>query len=127
MAFQVVPVPRVIDPVTGNNSGAVEFGVTLESKPVRFVFQWNRRGSMWEMSVFDGNAVPLVEGVAVMSGYPLLRAYQNDALPPGALFVVDTQGTDAVPDLNGFGGANEGGGRWQLVYMPLADIEALAT
>lgn len=54
-------------------------------------FKWNTRGEYWTMDIYDIDENPLILGVKLIIGYPLLtnRGYKIDG-PPGDFWVLDT-------------------------------------
>lgn len=93
--------------------------VDLDGVSFLLSFEWNDRDSTWSLNVANSEAVPLVSGVGLRVGLPLLNQYRGVAgLPAGALEVIDTSGADLDP------GFADLGDRVQLAYTPIAEIPA---
>jgi len=84
----------------------------LEETVLRFVLTWNRRGSSYSLDVYTQDRTPIVTGLRVVMGTDILGGIQDDRLPPGALFAIDTE-TEGVPPKLG-----ELGARVKLIYQP---------
>ncbi len=91
-------------------------GVDLDGVSYVLSFEWNDRDETWSMNVLNSDSVPLVTGVGLRIGLPLLNRYTSVAGPAGVLEVIDTTGQDLDP------GFADLGDRVQLVYTPLAEI-----
>lgn len=99
------------------------FRIELDGKVYAFSFDYNDREGAWFMSISDDADAAIVTGVRVITGTPLLDflVSQKTRLPPGLLYVVDTENGGEDP------GQNDLGLRHKLVYMPVSEItEALA-
>jgi len=103
---------------------------TLEGRDFILRFLWNQREGTWFFSLFDSQEDPIVEGVKVVVGFPLLRLVTDDRKPPGVLLAVDT--TAPVPDraegekvLALDPGIDELGERVLLLYFPTDELDEL--
>jgi hypothetical protein len=95
----------------------------LDGAQYNFAFKWNHRTSTWSFNLDQADGTPIVHGLRIMVGVPLLvRYHYNDACPPGEIICNSNTADDSPPGLHDL--AN--GGRCKLVYAPLLDLIALA-
>lgn len=121
---------------------ALDVSPVLDGVTYTLHFQWNTRDSGWRLRVLDepGQTV-LLGDTRLVADWPLypsrlpaiLPAAGGTSLviqqgvaaalgmrqPPGILLVLDTSGAGEDPTLEGLGD------RWQLWYVPYADLAAL--
>lgn len=90
----------------------------LDGLNFTFAFEWNDRSSQWTFSISDQDLNPLVHGVPVSVGIPLLNRHRDERLPLGFLEAIDTSDLGLDP------GFNDLGQRVQLAYTPAAEIPA---
>jgi hypothetical protein len=95
MATKLLPV--------GTDKLAYTFSIELDKTIYQFTFTWNARESRWFMEIADEQLNSLVAGIAIVTGWPLLKRFQDSRLPPGLLYALDTQDTGTEPDDTDFG------------------------
>jgi hypothetical protein len=93
-------------------------GVDLDGVAFILAFEWNDRDETWSFNLLDSDSVPLVTGVGVRVGLPLLNRHTGIAGPAGVLEAIDTSGAGLDP---GFADLGE---RVQLLYTPIGEIPA---
>lgn len=93
-------------------------GVDLDGVSFILAFEWNDRDSTWSLNLLDSESNPIITGVGLRVGLPLLTRYTGIAGPAGVLEVIDTTGKGLDP---GFADLGE---RVQLLYTPIAEIPA---
>jgi len=72
-----------------------EFEIDLEGESFFFRFEWNDRAGSWFFDVLTVDQEPLVSGVKVVLGIPLLNRYRDPRLPLGMLEAIDTSDSGA--------------------------------
>ena len=82
---------------------AYDFQAELEGTLFGFNLQWNERGQFWSLDLADANGVTLLNGLKLVTGYPLLIQYRNRNLPRGEILCVDTSGENKSPGIDDFG------------------------
>jgi hypothetical protein len=87
-----------------------DFEVDLEGRTYTFTFRWNERAGAWFFTLRNATGTILVAGRKVVLGARLMGRSRDAALPPGALFAIDTAGTDVDP------GRDDLGSRVLVVY-----------
>jgi hypothetical protein len=94
---------------------------SLDGKPYVFGLSWSERAESWYLDVSlqrdNAEPTPIVLGMRLSIGYPLLVAVTTDGRPPGEIFPVDVSG--------GFGedpGRYDLGTRVRLVYYDAAEL-----
>ena len=90
--------------------------VELDGTTFVFAFEWNDRDQSWSFNLLSSERVPVIQGVGVRVGIPLLNRYTGIAGPLGALEAIDTSGAGLDP------GFADLGARVQLAYTPIAEI-----
>ena len=76
--------------------------------------RWNGRQALWRLDLLTDGGEPLVLGMALVCGSPLLEyEHHDDRVPPGELMVVSTNSNIAPPGLAELGE----GKRCTLVYI----------
>lgn len=94
-----------------------DFTVELDGRPYVLELAWNARAAAWFLHVRDADGGPLLMGLKLVVGLPLLRRFRHeDRLPRGELIAVDTQGAAADPGLDDLGR------RVLLLYLDAADL-----
>lgn len=68
--------------------------ITLDNEVFRFDFTFNERAEQWNMSIFTVDGTPLIYGIKLVLGYPLLDQWVGRGLPPGELVILDTTGNE---------------------------------
>lgn len=95
------------------------FRTVLEEVPIGVRLTMNSRSFRWAIEIFDSIGTALIEGFGLACQVDIWHTYRSvlrDQIPPGKLFVVDTEGSD--PPL----GPTAWRERWTLVYRPIADV-----
>jgi hypothetical protein len=79
-----------------------------------FSFYTNSEGG-WFMNIGTDPSTPVIAGIGIATGLDLLFPFRHLDVPPGPLWVLDRNNSDADPDDTGFAD-----GRYSLVYVDLA-------
>jgi len=93
----------------------------LDGRDYVLHFAYNEREDRTYLHLHDEEDVPILKGLKLITGVPLLRHYRFDTrVPPGELMVIDLSGVGEPPGLNELGE----GLRCQLTYFDAAQIGA---
>lgn len=60
-------------------------------------FRYNQREAAYYLSILTPQGVSILEGIKVVSNYPLLAAYNPPGRPPGELLALVNAGADDSP------------------------------
>ncbi len=111
----------IIDIPLDATSPEYEQVTSLDGKPYVLGLSWSDRSDSWYLNVFlqrdNQTADPIVLGMRLSIGYPVLAGVNTDGRPPGELFAVDVSG--------GFGSdptRYDLGTRVRLVYYDAAEM-----
>lgn len=63
--------------------GAWQAQIVLTNVTFQLFFKWNALNEYWVMSIYDGNGVPLVLGIKVVTNYDLTAAFVVSGMPAG--------------------------------------------
>lgn len=96
-------------PIVADGS-AFEFSFALNNQLFWFKFAFNARQKRWLFSLLDADRQPIRQGIAVVTGYPVLNRVQDVRKPLGQLIFIDTANTALPPSFN------ELGTRVRMVY-----------
>lgn len=89
-----------------------QFQITLEGEVYTLKFWYNGRRSLWYMSIKNADgSIDYVNGAPIFTNFPLLDRFRLTELPPGTMFVYDTEGGDEPP------GQDDFGTRYKLLYV----------
>ena len=91
----------------------------LEGKEYTLQFDWCTRESVWYLSIFDVEQVPLATGIKLVCNWPLTYRLADNRLPPGDLLVITKKEADDSPP--GLADLAEGG-RCELTYVTLDHV-----
>jgi hypothetical protein len=72
---------------------------------------WSQRCSCWHMDMSDVDGTPILSGLRLVTGFPLLYRYHHLAVPAGELFFFDERDQAARPTLEDMGE------RFRLYYV----------
>ena len=72
---------------------------------------WSQRGECWHMHIADSVGTPVLNGLRMVTLYPLLARYHYLPLPPGELWFLDTKDEAGKPTLEAMGD------RYRLYYV----------
>ena len=73
--------------------------LTLDGVRFRLETYTNKEDDTWYFDIYDLEDVPLLQGIAIVTGLDLLFPYRyKTGLPPGVLFVNDQLGTEQLND-----------------------------
>lgn len=109
MSQQLIPLQNAVPSFTQT--------VLLEDVNYRLRFDWNDRSSRWYFSLLDSTDDPIVAGICMVVGKPLLQGATTDIrCTPGDFFAVDTSGKAKEA------GFNDLGVRVLLIYVPGSDL-----
>lgn len=79
---------------TRTDVAAYTLRVDLTGVEFLFEFRFNDRESFWYFDLADALAAPIVQGVKVVLGVPLLRNVVDVRRPVGDLFAIDQSNAD---------------------------------
>jgi hypothetical protein len=97
--------------------------VRLDDRDYTLEFLYSTRGENWSLSIYDEENEPVVLGLKLFTGVPLLAAYKRDErVPRGELFLVALGSDQSPPKLAELGD----GLRCELTYYPEADLVDIA-
>jgi hypothetical protein len=85
--------------------------VELDGVLYTFRFLWNARGQAWHFNLGDGDGAAILNGVRMVTSFPLLYRYHYLAVPPGELYLFDLRDMHGVPTLE------EMGERYRFYYV----------
>lgn len=104
---------------TQQNLGAWTQRTTLDGVDYLLDFVWNARDPAWFVSISSIDGTELVNGIKLVSNWPLLRTHRYiNGLPPGELIAVDLSGSI---DKAGYGDLSNG---VKLTYFDVAELVA---
>lgn len=63
---------------------------SLDGQDFVFRILYNEREDTWSFSLLDNEGDPIVQGIKVVVGIPLLRLVTDSRKPPGTLIAIDT-------------------------------------
>lgn len=78
-------------------------GCELSGVLYRFRVLWNERGQFWTIGIFDSSDNPIVQGVKIVSDYPLFARFSNPLLPPGQIYCINTSDDKTEPNDSNLG------------------------
>lgn len=110
MTVRVIPTSQTLSNYTQR--------VVLDGREYGLRLLWNQREAQWYLDLFDAKGDPIVYGVKVVVGFPLLRRLVDPRSPPGEIFAQDRSREDRDPGLRDFGT------RVLLTYQEAADLLA---
>lgn len=90
--------------------GAYTVDVALSGRLYRLLLMWNTRAARWSLGLFTTADEAIVTGLPLVGDWDLASQFNDPRLPPGRLYMVDTQGEGLPPT------RDELGGRFLLVY-----------
>lgn len=97
--------------------------VRLDERDYTLEFLYSTRGETFSLNMLDEENEPIVYGLKLYAGVPLLTAYKRDErVPRGELLVVALTSDQTPPKLGELGQ----GLRCELTYYPEADLDELA-
>lgn len=105
----------VIIPFNSNNPHYT-FQCTLDSKVYNFDVRWNTDAAFWTFDIRTIANSPILLGIKIVLGYPLIRRFFLPALPGGEIMALDTTGQ--LLRL----GRNDLGNAVQMIYLTKADL-----
>jgi hypothetical protein len=103
----------------------------LDGRDYLLTVTLNQREGKWYVDLADQNGDPILYGIKLVVGWPLLRTVTDERRPPGELFVVQLGSDDpgfrrqvsVDPDIDAFGATHA------FLYLDadgLAELEAAA-
>lgn len=90
--------------------------VELDGGTFTLELQWNFREEAWYLSLGDSEADPIVAGVKLVVGFPLLTRCKDSRMPRGFFQAQDTTGKNEDP------GFADLGARVQLYYFSEGEL-----
>lgn len=85
--------------------------VQLDKSTYALRIVWSQRGECWHMHIADSIGAPLINGLRMVTLYPLLDRFHYLPLPVGELWFLDTRDGEGNPTLE------EMGDRYRLYYV----------
>ena len=85
-----------------NTQSCYRQDVTLSGARYVLELRYNTRMGRWLLDVLTTAEQPIVQGLPLLINTNLVTQYPAQALPPGALFVLDNSGNDLQPGLPSF-------------------------
>ena len=111
MTTAIIPTPTATQPFWSET-------VALDGTTYLLTFNYNQRCDCWYLSVGTNDGSDIVNGLKILSNWPLLKHCADNRLPMGEIVCFSTT-LDVTParlaDL-------EVGGRCQLTYIPSTDL-----
>jgi hypothetical protein len=89
-------------PVRSDNK-AYSLQVDLEGTRYTLRFRFNTRMGRWVMDIADSVNTDILNGVVLLTNYPLTDQYADTALPPGRFVCIDESGENKDPGTNDLG------------------------
>lgn len=78
--------------------------IPLDGRLYTLTLSWNQWASSWSLSLYDAEDSPILQGLRIISNWPLLRYYKYDPrCPPGELIAHDLTGDGSPPRFDDFG------------------------
>jgi hypothetical protein len=94
----------------------------LDGRDYLLEFAFNEREDRWYLSISDDESAPIITGLKLITGLPLLRFYRADPrVPPGELIAMTLSQDESPPAFSDFGA----GRRVELTYFDAATLAAL--
>lgn len=85
--------------------------VALDGVVYTLRIYWSQRCSCWHMDMSDVDGVPILSGLRLVTGWPLLYRYRHLAVPPGEVYFLDLRDESGLPTLEDMGA------RYRLYYV----------
>lgn len=85
--------------------------VQLGGLPYTLRLLWSERCSAWHANIAAGDGTPILYGVRLVIGMPLLYRFRYLAVPPGELWFLDSRDMGGPPTLEDMGA------RFKLYYV----------
>jgi hypothetical protein len=94
------------------------YSMRVELRKVKYLldFDWNDRDQSWYLSVSTDAEVPLLTGIKIVVGFPLINRFRDERLPVGDLSAIDTSGKGIDPAFADLGG------RVLLTFTPIEEF-----
>lgn len=72
------------------------YTLRIELEGVLYILniRYNERMDLWAMDILNDEELPVVSGVLLLTGVPLLNNIVKEGLPPGDFFLLDRQDND---------------------------------
>lgn len=96
------------------------FQVELDGVVYGFEFSWNHRADAWTMDLLDVTGTPILTGIRLCFGGPVLPVSRPLTTPPGELLLVESTVGAGDPRLDTLGA------QVLLLYMDAAEILSVA-
>ena len=81
-----------------NDIPSYEFKIDLDGTTYTLGVRYNTRKDRWIMDFRTENNEPVISGTPLLNGVSLLARYQEDRLPPGELFMLNTEDENVEAD-----------------------------
>lgn len=77
--------------------------VELDSVVYTLRLRWSERGECWHFDLSDADGDPILSGIRMVTGFPLLYRFRYLAVPPGEFWFLDLRGLGGAPTLEDMG------------------------
>ena len=86
-----------------SDSGNYKF--TTELSDTRYIFEiiYNNRAGRWALSMYESDGTAIFQGLYLVLGVDYFALFLNDALPYGALQLINTKAEFTEPTRNNLG------------------------
>lgn len=111
----MIRIPTSVDPKLPRYVQRTRLG----KRDYLLTFDWNGRDNHWHLSIALEDQTPVVSGVKIVVGTPLLRTVPGANRPEGEIFAIDTTGSHADPTLETLGASVP------LIYVEPTDVVAV--
>lgn len=71
--------------------------ITLDGRTYTLRLSWNTLAASWYLGIDDVEGEPIVDGIRVLTDWPMLRFYRADLRVPPGEFLAQTLTTDVSP------------------------------
>lgn len=105
-----------------NKNDFVE-GVKLDGVSYKIRMSWNDLAAKWMLDLRTADNIDIVKGIAVVPNFPLLAQHKRENVPRGELMAVCTN--DKLAENQEIPRDGFCSGRFSLIYIPEAEINAL--
>lgn len=93
---------------------------------VNYTLEWRymQRQDRWFLNLASSDGTPLVNGIKIVCGFPLLAFCRRPGMPTGNLIALPLAADDSPPGFAELGDGSDGR-RVVLLYLSADEIEAL--
>lgn len=95
--------------------------IKLDGVYYKFLFNWNTRAEVWTLSILSMENVSIIDGIALVPNYNLLKGLHHLTLPKGGLYVLDSTGNKSKIAYGDFTGTR----KLKLIYLTEDEVASL--